>query len=115
MLQFLQSKSLFEAERALRSELAYQVMEDARSPGHVETANLYPSELEAVLGKAVSATHVSPQLIPDLTPVGSAPPSPVDGPGRTLIAEARHSPSLSVPRSPLSSSSQQRSSRPKIN
>lgn len=68
VLEFLQSKCLFAAERALRTELE---LETSRGAESMLTRNLWTSKLEAVLGAEVPRPPDEPKAaeIRDLTPV----------------------------------------------
>ena len=68
VLEFLQSKCLFAAERALRTELE---LETSRGAPNMLTRNLWTSKLETVLGAEVPRPPDEPKAteIRDLTPI----------------------------------------------
>ena len=68
VLEFLQSKCLFAAERALRTELE---LETSRGAANMLTRNLWTSKLETVLGAEVPRPPDEPKAaeIRDLTPI----------------------------------------------
>ena len=75
VLQYLESKSFFGAERALRAEIALAQHNDEKGDGVAafKAQNLYTSELEEMLGMSSVASRPSPAPpIDDLTP----PPPP---------------------------------------
>ena len=68
VLQYLESKSLFGAERALRAELALHAEESASGAGNIDSHNIFVSELERQLGLAGMEPSASTTRIHDLTP-----------------------------------------------
>lgn len=70
VLQFLESKSFFAAERALRAELTLLLESEATAPGRkITEQNLYTSELEKRLGQPIKLPGLGPApSISDHTP-----------------------------------------------
>ena len=71
VMEFLQSKCLFAAERALRNELEIEVQ---RGPELLLSRNLYSSRLEAALGAHVPRRAIEEPAseILDMTPLPEA-------------------------------------------
>ena len=84
VMEFLQSKCLFAAERALRTELEIEVQ---RGPELLLSRNLYSSRLEAALGAHVPhrAIEEPASEILDMTPLTEAIASSLD-PNETELA-----------------------------
>ena len=98
VLQYLESKSFFGAERALRAEIALAQHSDDKGDGVAafKAQNLYTSELEEMLGMSSVASHASPAPpIDDLTPPPPPPNvTPTDG------IESTHTPCSVVQKPP---------------
>ena len=71
VLEFLQSKCLFAAERALRTEIEIEVQ---RGPDLLLSRNLFSSRLELALGAQVPRRPIDPPAseILDMTPMADA-------------------------------------------
>lgn len=84
VMEFLQSKCLFAAERALRTELEIEVQ---RGPELLLSRNLYSSRLEAALGAHVPHRAIEDPAseILDMTPLTEAIASSLD-PNETELA-----------------------------
>ena len=96
VLEFLQSKCLFAAERALRTELE---LETSRGAANMLTRNLWTSKLETVLGAEVPRPPDEPKAaeIRDLTPIeASAMGSSLDPNEGELAAGACAAPGTSA-------------------
>ena len=83
--KWLESKSFFSAQRALRTELALALQREATNPGSLALLNLFPSDLDEELGLPKPENQTSKLLddtgsIDDCTPNLSCPQLPAERP-----------------------------------